>query len=327
MKKSLEQMKNAGVDESELPLLIPVAPDAITYEALVKNIGRSARTIARPGEKPPIYQHCSITFCLEEVGSLFRKHTEDTVRFMLQTYDCGDYRYETIGRGMDIVKNSCVNIIGGTQPSHLRRIFGDELLTDGFASRTVFLYEESNRFHRARPAEFNAPGQMEGWQAIADHIKKLTTLYGEVHFTQEASAFLEEWWKEEQEKPVNSSNKLKPYRARKNITVQKFAMAIHFADSLEMEVNLTELKQAIELLNSAEHTMHKAITLDNKNPLSIVSKEILKYVAHTTGVTQKDLLIEFYTELPDGDNSLKQILNEQKLMGKLKTDGKVWTRA
>jgi hypothetical protein len=299
-------------------LLIPVGADASTYEALVKAMSRCIRSFKQPTSKIP-YVHSSICFCLEEISSLFRKHTEDLVNFLLVAYDCGDYRYETIGRGTDYIKNCCLNFMGGTTPSFIRRVFGDELLTDGFASRTVFAHALSNRFWRLRPPEFSDE-QIRAHDQILEHVKQVALLHGEVKFTPDAIEFLEHWWNNDaQHKRANNSPKLLPYYARKNITVQKLAMVVHFMNHLTMEVNIDECKEAIAITERAERQMHFAVQLEAGNPLSKVTIDIERFVAknHEQGLRKQDLLLEFWGELPQGENSLDSVLAFLISTGKL----------
>lgn len=315
-KESQENNENIFAEEAkalkaigEKPLLIPMGADATTYEALVKAMSRACRCswFYKDGKKLP-YIHSSICFCLEEISSLFRKHTEDLVRFLLVTYDCGDYRYDTVSRGLDVIKSSCLNLFGGTTPSFIKRIFGDELLTDGFASRTIFPFELGNRFQRLRPPSFNEE-QIKEYEILLKHVKDLSELHGEVKFTSEAEKYLEHWWVHESlHKRVNNSPKLIPYYARKNITVQKLAMILHFSDSLEMSVNLDECKAALVVLEQVEKKMHNAINLSTKNPLAELSENILKYIHRNGPQSKKELLIEFWSDLQGGKEALDAIL-------------------
>lgn len=307
--------------QKEPPLLIPMGADATTYEALVKNMSRCTRSYwyESDGKKKP-YIHASLCFCLEEISSLLRKHTEDLVNFLIKAYDCEDYRYETISRGLDLIQSTCLNFLGGTTPSFMRRIFGDELIGDGFASRTIFVYGAANRSIRLRPAEFSDE-QVKEREKILAHILNLTKLHGEVAFSQEADAYLESWWYDFVSGKIpktNPSSKLAPYYARKNITVQKLAMAIHFADSLDMTVGIESCKLAVEMLAHIEKKMHYAVTLENKNPLAKISNEIFKYLCKNGPHTKKDLLIEFYGELPLGEASLKEVIDYLTTVGRVK---------
>ena len=304
----------------EKPLLFQVGADATSYEALVKEISHSVRAyFYKEAEKQKAYIHSSLTFCLEEISSLFRKHAEDLVRFLLVTYDCGDYRYDTISRGRDFIKNCCLSLIGGTTPKFLKRVFSDELLNEGFASRCIFIFELCNRFDRLKPPEFNEE-QMVEYGIILQHIKKLSTLYGEVVFDKDAAEYLELWNRTEKYKRPNTSPKLNYYYSRKPATIQKLAMALHFMDSVEMCVNIEECQRAISLLDSIEKRMHFALSGDVKNPLSEVTDDIISFITKNGPQTKKSLLVVFWGSLPQGKDSLDQSLEYLLMIRKLKLE-------
>ena len=318
--KTVNFNEHSNKQGMEKPLLFQVGADATTYEALVKEISHSVRAyFYKEAEKQKAYIHSSLAFCLEEISSLFRKHTEDLVRFLLVTYDCGDYRYDTISRGRDFIKNCCLSLFGGTTPKFLKRVFSDELLNEGFASRCIFVFELCNRFDRLKPPFFNED-QMKEYNIILQHIKKLSTLYGKIEFDKEAAEYLELWNKTDKYKRPNTSPKLNYYYARKPVTIQKLAMAIHFLDSTEMRINLEECQKAIALLDETEKRMHFALAGDIKNPLSELTDDIISFITKNGPQTKKSLLVVFWGSLPQGKDSLDQSLEYLLMIRKLKLE-------
>lgn len=294
-------------------LLIPVGAEATSYQALVRELSKYVQIYwywSEEHKKRLMYPHSSITFCLEELSSLFRKHLEDLVDFTLTTYDCKDYRYDCIGRGTDAIKNPCVNILAGTTPSFVKRIFGDQLITEGFASRTVFVSEEENRFPRFNVMEFNEE-QIQAHVDILAHVKKLTTLYGQIKVSDEIKEYTENWWAtDHQHSKPNNSPKLIPYYGRKNITLQKLATVLHFSDNLNLELQLHDIKKAILVLADVEKRMHFAVNVSEKNPVAKVTDDIEKFICRNgILVKRRELLIQFWSELPNGKDSLDQILD------------------
>ncbi len=318
------QLNEQSSQRKEQALLFQVGADASTYEALVREISRSIRPCwYEKNGKKCAYVHSSICFCLEEISSLFRRHSEDLVRFLLITYDCGDYRYETISRGTDYIKNCCLSLLGGTTPKFLRRVFTDELLNEGFASRCIFIFELSNRFDRLKPPAFSED-QLKEYQFILDHIKKLSLLYGEVEFEKGAAEYLEEWNKTTKYKRPNTSPKLNYYYARKPVTIQKMAAAIHFADSTEMKISLEECEKAIQILDNVEKRMHFALTNDDKNPLASVTEEIYNFIRDNGPQNKKDMLVLFWGALPNGGDSLDLVLNYLMIAKKIEMKEKLY---
>lgn len=310
---------------SEKPMLLPVAADATTYEALVRSVSRAIRRInykefdSNAGrEVMKVYTHSSLCFCLEEISSLFRKRTEDTVHFLLQAYDCGDYTYDTKTQGKDRIKRCCVSLFGGTTPGFMQETFDDQLLTEGFASRTLFIFATKNR----KTVMFVpplTPAQEVFRKELIDHVEKLAYLHGKVEVDPETMQYLEEWWADQEAIRANASMKLNPYYARKNIHVLKLAMALHFADSLEMKIPRATFDKAIQVLSIEEKRMHLALGLDTKNPLAVPAQKICRYLQQVGRKTRKELLAEFWGTLVQGANDLDEILSFLESQGKLVT--------
>lgn len=318
------QDKEKKQREFEKPLLFPVAADATTYEALVRSLSKSLRHInykkfdeKQNREVLGVYAHSSLCFCLEEISSLFRKRTEDTVHFMLQTYDCGDYEYDTKTQGKDRVRRCCLNFFGGTTPSFMQDCFEDALLTEGFSSRTFFIFASGNR-----KTQFFVPpltqAQADGRTAIIEHIEKLSHLYGQVQMAPETEQWLEQWWKDSQTKRSNLSPKLNPYYGRKNLHVAKLGMAIHFSESTEMFIQREAFEKAIELLAREEKNMHYALGFDKNNPLAVPSRKVLKYIEQCGRKSFKELLAEFWEVLPNRKQDLEEIIEHLTAMAKIK---------
>jgi hypothetical protein len=303
--------------------LIPLGPDAVTVEALIKSMAHSVRThwyIPTPGSPKIPYFHSSLGVCLEEISTMFKKHTEDLVNFLLLTYDCGDYKYETISRGTDSIHNCCFNLLGGTTPAFIKKVFSKDLFDEGFSSRTVFVMEETNRDWRARGIAKNED-QNQARVELLEHIKKLTTLFGEVKWGPDAAEYLDDWWKKTNIDPKlrpNQNPKLKGYYARKNITVQKLAMCLHFMEHTSMEISLTELQHAIAILDKVEYKMHLALSSEGKNVLSEVTEKIYLLIKNRGPKSLNDLWVEFYEELPgNSKQSLMDIMEYLCSTGKL----------
>lgn len=304
-------------------LLIPMAANATTFEALSRAFMKATRAY-RIEVQPNIYvpqQHASICFLLEELGSLFRKHTDDIHTLLCETYDCKErYVYDTKHQGNDDIRRPCSNILAGTTPDFLKRVFGNSILTEGFASRAVFVVELKNRFRRYDTPIF-CQEQILEHERIVDHVKKLTALQGVVKFTPEALEFNKGWFENDYAvKLPNAHPKLIPYYARINITHAKLAMAMHFADSTTMEIGLPECEAALKELQTREKTMHLALSMENKNPLSEATEGIAKYIQFNGSTSQKQLMVAFYEALPNPTEDVVTILNFLLESGRIAQD-------
>lgn len=273
---------NRKVDIIE-PLLIPIASDATTYEALVTAVAGSFRRvnythydIAQGKNVQKVYGHSSICFSLPELASLLRKRTDDTVNYLLGLYDCPlDYVYDTKTQGKDRIRRGCLNLFAGTTPSFMQQILNEKLIDQGFGSRTFFIYANKDR-----RTQFWIPDlteqQKEYKKELLQHVLQLTTLYGPIQLTPEVKEFLEKWWRTTDIRKNNHSEKLEGYYSRKKVHMLKVAMAEHFSESLEMSIPVETFQRAMNILEEEEKNMHLAITIEGKNNLALVAKKILE---------------------------------------------------
>jgi len=263
------------------PLLFPVAADATTYEALVQSVAEAWRRIEYIDEnkKIQVYSHSSTSFLLQELASLMRKRTEDTVNLLLGLYDCpADYTYRTKTQGEDLIKRGCVNILAGTTPSFMQSTFDDKLADEGFNSRTFYVYAAKNRKN-----QFFIPLLTQEQEAhkkvLLEHIRQLSGLYGHAVVEPEVMQKLQDWWDDREKnrhKRPNQHIKLKPYYSRGNIHVMKLAMSKHFGESLEMRVPWEAFEWAIEFSSQEEKNMHLAITMNDSTPESKCARKIIE---------------------------------------------------
>ena len=138
--------------------------------------------------------------------------------------------------------------------------------------------------------------QKQHRKEIAEHVVKLTRIYGQVKIDDETWNWLQDWWAEYEARPdkrASKSLKLEAYYARKNIHVMKIAMAMHFGESLDLFIPKATFQRAMDFLATEERTMHLALTLDGKNPLADTSRKMCGYLQQAGKKTFVDLLVEF----------------------------------
>ncbi len=128
----------------EFQPLFPVGADSITFEELLCDVARSIRHL--PTVNGKVYAYTSYIFVLEELDSLFKRKTQDVIAFLKNAYDCKDYNYKTKHQGNDLLRKLCVSFIAGTQSDFLFEARKNNLFGQGFASRTLFLFEKQERF-------------------------------------------------------------------------------------------------------------------------------------------------------------------------------------
>lgn len=316
-----EEKKQDKIAKDE-PLVLPMTADAMTYEALVRNNARAIRSIV-PRTctdsrllKSGVYTHSSICFCLEEISSLFRQHTHDLVNYLIKTYDCGNYRYETKTQGIEQVKNTCVNLFGGTQPSFMRSSFDSSLLNEGFASRCLFVYADKNRFERFRMGSITDE-QRQAKDEILEHIRRLTELFGLVTYAPDAEAYMADYV--EKKLPlerIDMPAKLQHYAARKRAHLEKLCLAVHFADNVDFTIQLPSCILAFELLHKLESKMEFALEIAGRNPLGGVNGRVLKFIAKQKSPVNISVIWQEFVDVVN-ERELGEVLSFLQQTGKI----------
>lgn len=293
---SVTTLKRAFLEEKKL---FNVLADSTTFESMIEEHMKSVRFISVPPNTidDPLgkmvrfnkYKHSSANILLEESATLFRQKAEDVPKYLLRAYDCEDYKHQTIGRGINLVVNPCLGLFAGTTPTWLIGNMSNDLINDGFISRTIIAFEDLPRFHRY-DMSIKDKEQIEAKAEILKHLFRLSKVFGEVKKTPEAYTFMKTYVEEVLPKErTNKSNKLDTYYGRKRIHIEKLGMAIHFSNSTSMTIGIEPFLKALDILNKLEVRMDKALITEGKNPMARAISKILDYLSKNGETFKLDL--------------------------------------
>lgn len=280
---------------------IPYSADCITQEALTKFIAKDCQRVLEyknSKDKKVVGSHYSLCFMIEELGVLLRKNTDNIVNMLNQFYDSRDYTYKTKHQGEDKISNICVNIIAGTTPSFIQEAFSDKIISQGFTSRAVLVYEKKPRFLRQFPGISDE--QVKVKKEIVEHVNKLSLIAGPVRFSDEALAYHKDLYESGAltEKKINTDYRLDTYYSRKNAHVLKLSTVIHFSHRTDsMVVEKKSIDEALKLLAKTELNMHEAYVTSGRNVLAEITKRVLQYIIDGhNGVKYKKLWLVFIND-------------------------------
>jgi len=267
------------------PVLIPVASDATSYEALILAFGKCYNLISYPKIKEDGTEgignigHASLCFILPELRTLLAEKVSKTVTFLLGLYDCPtDFEYDTISRKKDRIRRGCLNIIGGTNQNQVNIMLEDKLIDPAFLSRTLFIFASKERKTVSKIPRHTAE-EIQIEHDIQQHILKLTTLYGSIHEEPETDKWIHDWFVEHKEFPERRASqhpKMIHYYSRKLLHMKKTAIALHFGESTEMCIPLETYQRAAAMLKKEEKFMHLALVLEAKDKPAQMVNHILR---------------------------------------------------
>jgi hypothetical protein len=279
----------------ELAPLFPLGADSITFEELICEVASSRRNVLTGDQVNPNYAHCSYAFILPELSSLFKRKTEDVSKFLLNAYDCDQYDYKTKHQGKECIRKLCLNFIAATQMDFLKDAHRTGLFGQGFASRTLFLFESRRRFdkfHIATNSTDTATHEAE--KELLAWLKKLSQLYGQLTYDKETARWIEKWYIETHcPHELKASTRMQDYLGRKKVIILKLAAALHFADSLELELPLETVQLAITMLDAVEPRIEAGLALSGRNELHIGARKMLSLISAKRDVEERELILTF----------------------------------
>lgn len=300
----------------EKPPLFAMGADSLTFEELLDDIARSSRAMVTPEGKPYIYT--SYAFVLQELDSLFRKKADDVARFLKNAYDCGNYDRKTRHSGQTLLRRLCCSLIAGTQLDFIKEATDTKIFGQGFASRTLFLFESEERFSSFHISDLNED-QKHARDKILEWVKKLSLVYGELTYSPETRKWLEDWYQGPfQQQKSKASNKMLDYIARKKVIMLKLAAGIHFRESLDLVIERESFEAALKFLDAIEPKMEAGLNMSGRNPLHQIGKRVREFIKAKGGqALRSDVIIEFNSDVNIED--LESIFKELEMAHGLKT--------
>jgi hypothetical protein len=275
----------------EKPSLYSVGADSITFEELLDDIALSSRSMVTPEKKPYVYT--AYAFVLQELDSLFRKKADDVIRFLKNAYDCGDYDRKTRHQGKTLLRRLCCSLIAGTQLDFLKEAIDSKIFGQGFASRTLFLFEHKERFDSFHISDLDDDQKMAR-DELLEYVKRLSVLYGEIKYSRETRSWLEDWYRNTfVPQRLAASSRMVDYMARKKVIMLKLAAAMHFSEELDLTIPTETFQRAITLLDKTEKDMEAGFSATGNNPLHSASRKMLAFIKSRGRCKRRDLVLEY----------------------------------
>lgn len=239
------------------------------------NAGSAAALIqqfVKIGNEP----HQSLTTFSGELGTLIRTSDTDIVGFLTDIYDCSPgWDKQTVGRGLELIENPWLNILGATTPEWMTENLGKLSIEGGFVRRVLFVYQEEHGLV-AEPKMSDDQKKLK--QNLAHDLAHIAGLEGKFSYaTPDDFEFYREWY-EDPRRLVNKDSRLRGYYECKADHVRKVAMLLSLAESDALKLNQSNIETAINLLEELESGMMKALSSIGKNPFNTDIDRIVEQV-------------------------------------------------
>jgi hypothetical protein len=310
-----------------------VGADCATFQQILIEMAESRMGMMVPDPKNPDKMkpdsHMSLAFILEELSSLFRRHQDEVVKFLLRAYDANEYEYKTKHDAPVILRQLCMNLLAGTQMGFLQEAHQYGIFDQGFSSRVIWVFETDRRFTKFHIEGSDQELKAQAEKVLLEHIEHLSHLYGKLTYSQEVYEFLEHWYiNDNAEKEVTSGPRMEGYYGRKKVHVLKIAAAIHFSYSYDMEISLEDVKQALAFLNELEPRMSAGLNVIGRNKLAPYGREIMSMIeaAKDKGLDFRVIVSAMSSSLTvtETETALEELMLLTRVNKRVSEDKKSW---
>jgi len=226
--------------------------------------------------------------CSKELSDLV---VEDPVAMKVITdwYDCHDtWDNNLISGGVSKLENVCVTILAASNDILFQDVFKNAEIYGGLLARSFIISE--NRRKKKNSRMFDSLDQRDLYPILIEHLRKLSSLKGEVIFTDHAKRYYDDWYNSIEDDRFDRAGVI----ARIHTGVLKISILLASARSdFEMTVREADVEQAINLcLNLLKN--YKQITVVNgkselANPMNLILMELIREKDHCL---QRRILIQ-----------------------------------
>lgn len=261
---------------------LTMSPELITKESLLTTLVKS--------------DDGSMCIVAPEFGEFMVKSGPEMYGFLTNMYD-GKKKItaSTLSRGVEFAERPCVNLLGATTPEWVADNMPASVIGGGFASRVIFIFEERVRRRQLyyESLDYEALERIRlNLVSDLDHIAR--NIHGEFRIEEDAKEFMEQWYRENAEAPVDSDAALDGYFERKPAHIHKIAMILHLAYSDDLTIALKDFKDAIKILAQIEKKLPDTFQSIGKNPYTLDVKNMVEWIRAKGRVTERELKRKFF---------------------------------
>lgn len=180
----------------------------------------------------------------------------------------------TIGRGQEVMRNVCLNMLAGTTPDWLKNSVPVESLEGGFFSRLILVQRRPTGVKNAMPMML--PPHHDALNRVIHDLNQVSSLSGNFTMTEAAQQAYKVWYYE-MNHPEKAESFMRGYYGRKGDFILKIGMCLSAMFNDSMMIDVDEIQFAIEILNENEkHTRdivrYMGTTEDGAKTLFVLSK-------------------------------------------------------
>lgn len=231
-----------------------VAPTSMSAASMGDRLAEAKRKIVRPTDpKRPYIEYNSLLIASPELGTLLPSYDPEMMTKLTDLYDCGPY--EETKRTKDLklmIPDAQLNIIASVTPPFLGEFLPASAWDQGFMSRVMMIFSGERI---VKPLFLKGVDADEHYRSLVADLKIVSTLYGEVLWTDAAGDLLDRFNREGGKiAPVHP--RLQHYNSRRTAHLAKLCVIAAVSRStFDYRVILDDYRVALDWLVEAEGLM------------------------------------------------------------------------
>lgn len=272
---------------------IPLAPDSITREQLIRKLSSATDTVKGDNGLP--MTHSSLTIFSPEFCVFLNRKDERLMMDLTDWYDCGEkWSYETKNMGEDHVVGVYVNLLGATTPDLIQTSLPMDAIGSGLTSRIIFACASVRRF---KQPEDIFPMTQEGQMIFKNLFKDLQLIRRYQGAFKMSKAYYRryvDWYKAMPEMPSFEPQRFSGYWSRRPVHLRKLSIVMSVSrNDNELILKGVDFDRAVELLERTEANMPFAFSSFGRDRTAAILPSIMATIQEHKEIKFSELLTIF----------------------------------
>lgn len=265
---------------------VKITAQKMTPEALIGALsGMSAKS------ETTVVNEAGGVMIVDELSTLIDKNAFKTglIPILTKLYDGEEFSYETRARGIEIVQNPCLSILGGSTTHWIREAIPTVAIGGGFTSRVVFIFKEDNE--KISPWPEMTEENLKRKKDIAHDLNHIAKLRGSFGLTEDARVIFEkEYVRFKKGSKLYEDPNTSGYADRRHVTALKVAMVVSAAQRDDRVISADDIAVAFAALSSVENDMSRVLQSIRREFVGDVCEEVLTIIMNRRVVPRFELI-------------------------------------
>lgn len=311
---------------------ITIAADATTKEALSDCIELCAVEDIMPDGS--IVKHSSLNVISREFESFLGQKKENTkmIVFLTDMFDCPkNWQYKTKHSGTNTIPLAYLSLQAATTPESLASSLPVSAIGGGLTSRIIFVWADKK--YKKVPQPILTEEEIKLQDKLRKDLFIISRMGGKYVMTSETSQKWNDWYESYEEQDPNRICKdpsFNGWYSRKPTYALKIAMLCAASKSSNMNLNWTDIEEALEHLKEIEETMGYVFSAIGRSSITTEVDQVVKIIEQRKVISEKNLLSATWRDMDafKFDNIINTIIRSgkavRKYVGPKGETGEIW---